>query len=85
MASRSTCEANSALGKLITHCCVRRRFSAVCDVWPKPSMQVQPSHHADDMGAMFALPSAFEVLMRATGVPKYRMVGSMVRCRFVMP
>jgi hypothetical protein len=33
-------------------------------------MQLQPSHHADDIGAKFAVPSGFIVLMSATGVPK---------------
>ena len=43
-------------------------------------MQLQPSHHADDMGARFGEPSGFNELMSATGVPKYRIVGSMVLC-----
>jgi hypothetical protein len=43
-------------------------------------MQLQPSHQTDDMGAMFAVPSSFKVEIRATGVPKYRIVGSMVLC-----
>jgi hypothetical protein len=33
-------------------------------------MQLQPSHHADDIGARFDEPSGFKVLMSATGVPK---------------
>jgi hypothetical protein len=37
---------------------------------PSPSMQLHPSHQADDIGAMFGLPSSFNVEMRATGVPK---------------
>ena len=47
---------------------------------PRPSMQLHPSHHADDMGAMLGEPSWFSELMRATGVPKYRIVGSIVLC-----
>jgi hypothetical protein len=43
-------------------------------------MQLHPSHHADDMGAMFGEPSSFIVEISATGVPKYKMVGSMVLC-----
>jgi hypothetical protein len=33
-------------------------------------MQLQPSHHADDIGARFGEPSGFKLLMSATGVPK---------------
>jgi len=33
-------------------------------------MQLHPSHHADDIGARFADPSGFNVLINATGVPK---------------
>lgn len=41
---------------------------------------LQPSHQADDIGAMFGVPSSFSVEINATGVRKYRMVGSMVLC-----
>ncbi len=37
---------------------------------PRPSMQLHPSHHADDMGAILGVPSSFMVEIRATGVPK---------------
>jgi hypothetical protein len=40
---------------------------------------VLPSHHADDIGARFADPSAFLVLISTTGVPRYRIDGSIVR------
>ena len=43
-------------------------------------MQVHPNHHADDIGAMFADPSGFKVLIKATGVPKYKIEGSIVLC-----
>jgi hypothetical protein len=33
-------------------------------------MQFQPSHQAEDMGAMLGVPSWFRVLIRGTGVPK---------------
>jgi hypothetical protein len=46
------------------------RLSEVCPIWPKPSMQLQPSHHADDIGARFGEPSGFKVLINTTGVPK---------------
>jgi hypothetical protein len=35
-------------------------------IFPKPSVQPQPSHHADDIGAMFGEPSWFNELMSAT-------------------
>src|SRR5260370_10330395 len=43
-------------------------------------MQFQPSHQADDMGAIFVVPSEFKVETTATGVPKYKMEGSISRC-----
>jgi hypothetical protein len=33
-------------------------------------MQLQPNHHADDIGAKFGELSGFNELMSATGVPK---------------
>jgi hypothetical protein len=33
-------------------------------------MQLHPSHHGDDMGAMFGESSSFKVEINATGVPK---------------
>jgi hypothetical protein len=33
-------------------------------------MQLQPNHHADDIGARLVEPSSFNELMMATGVPK---------------
>jgi len=43
-------------------------------------MQLHPSHQADDMGAMLGEPSSFKVEINATGVPKYKIVGSIVLC-----
>jgi hypothetical protein len=43
-------------------------------------MQLRPTHHADDMGARFAEPSSLVELTSTTGVPKYRMAGSMTEC-----
>ena len=43
-------------------------------VWPllpRPSMQDWSSHHAEDIGARFAVPSSFRELISTTGVPKY--------------
>jgi hypothetical protein len=45
-------------------------FCGVAERAPKPSMQRQPSHHADDIGASFALPSGLRELTSTTGVPK---------------
>lgn len=33
-------------------------------------MQLQPSHHAEDIGARLVVPSGFVLLINATGVPK---------------
>ena len=64
----------------MTHWRVRIKFSDVWPMVPRPSMQVQPSHQAEDMGARLGEPSWLRVDMSATGVPKYKMVGSMVLC-----
>lgn len=42
----------------------------VLPIVPRPSMQLEPSHHADDMGQMFGEPSPFSELISATGVPE---------------
>jgi len=34
------------------------------------SVQLHPSHHAEDIGATFTEPSSFKVLTRTTGVPQ---------------
>ena len=79
-ASRSTYVTISADGKLMTHSAVRIRFSDVCDICPKPSMQVHPNHQVEDIGARLGLLSGLSVLISATGVPKYEIFGSTVRC-----
>jgi hypothetical protein len=43
-------------------------------------MQLRPSHHALDIGARFGDPSGFVELTSTTGVPKYRIAGSMGVC-----
>jgi len=43
-------------------------------------MQLQPSHQAEDIGARFAVPSSLRLEIIATGVPKYKIVGSIVLC-----
>src|ERR1700677_76476 len=79
-ASRFTAAAISTEGKFSTHSLSRNRFCAVWDLAPRPSMQFQPSHQAEDMGATLQVPSRFLVLMRTTGVPKYRIEGSTFLC-----
>ena len=69
-ASRSTAAASWMDGRLSTHSPVRWMFAGVCERAPKPSMQLRPSHHADDIGARFAEPSGLTELTRTTGVPK---------------
>ena len=51
------------------------QISEVCPIVPRPSMQLQPSHQADDMGAKLGVPFSFSVLISATGEPKYKIVG----------
>ena len=60
----------AAEGRFSTHSPVRRMFCGVAERAPNPSTQRQPSHHADDMGARFALPSGLSELTSTTGVPK---------------
>jgi len=54
----------------MTHSFSRRRLAAVCPLAPRPSMQFQPSHQAEDMGAMLGVPLMFWVVRRTTGVPR---------------
>src|SRR3954466_5305902 len=75
-ASRSTAVTCAAEGRFSTHSPVRRMLAGVCERAPKPSMQLRPSHHADDMGARLGVPSGLTELTRTTGVPKYRIAGS---------
>jgi hypothetical protein len=51
----------------------------VCDRVPIPITSVVPNHQADEIGARFAVPSELRVLMSTTGVPRYKMDGSIVR------
>jgi hypothetical protein len=43
-------------------------------------MHRQPSHHAEDIGARLVDPSSFAVLIKTTGVPKYKIGDSLVTC-----
>jgi hypothetical protein len=49
-----------------------------------PMMQRQPSQNIDDMGATLKLPSSLQVLISTTGVPKYRISGSLCTCIFLI-
>ncbi|GAA1026609.1 hypothetical protein GCM10009565_45090 [Amycolatopsis albidoflavus] len=52
----------------------------VFDRAPRPSIARQPSQNADDIGARLAEPSSLDVEMSTTGVPKYRIPGSIAVC-----
>jgi hypothetical protein len=39
----------------------------------------------DDMGARLEVPSSFKVPIRATGVPKYKIAGSVIWCIMYAP
>ena len=43
-------------------------------------MQRQLRKKTEDIGAKFGVPSTFKVLRSATGVPKYKIVGSQRTC-----
>src|SRR5262249_35077391 len=55
-------------------------LSVVLDNAFRPRIQRQPSQNADDIGARLAEPSSFSLLISTTGVPKYRMDGSLTIC-----
>jgi len=67
-------------GILITHSFVRKIFSAVFEAVPIPITQRQLSQKTEEMGARLCEPSSLTVLTRITGVPKYKIAGSIVRC-----
>ena len=75
-----TCATSSAEGRLSTHSPVRLMFSTVWEEASRPIIQLHPSHQIDDIGAKFAVPSRFLVEIITTGVPKYRIAGSIVLC-----
>ena len=52
------------------HSPVRIMFSVVLELRASPSMQRQPTHHADDIGARLYEPSSLFEPIRTTGVPK---------------
>ena len=64
----------------MTHSPVRMMFWAVCDTASKPNIARQPSQNTDEIGARLQDPSEFRVLLRITGVPRYRIAGSIVFC-----
>lgn len=79
-AIRSTAPTCAVEGRFSTHSPVRRRFSVVLEIAASPSMQRQPSHQAEDIGARFGRPSSLIVLTRTTGVPKYRIGDLLSTC-----
>lgn len=46
----------------------------------RPSRARQLTKIVEDIGARFAEPSRFVVLNKATGVPKYKIAGSLFTC-----
>jgi hypothetical protein len=65
---------------LTTHSRSRNRFSVVFDRFPIPNIADCPNHHAEDIGATFADPSPFRLLINTTGVPKYNTFRSAATC-----
>ena len=63
-----------------THSRSRSMFSVVFERLPIPNIADCPSHQADDIGARFADPSAFRLLISTTGVPKYSTLRSAFTC-----
>jgi hypothetical protein len=56
---------------------VRLIFSVVFEKADMPITQRQPSQNTEEMGAMLYVPSSLQVLIRTTGVPKYKISGSL--------
>jgi hypothetical protein len=67
-------------GKFSTHWPVRIMFWGVFETVARPRMQRHPSQKADDIGARLYDPSSFTVLIRTTGVPRYKIGGSLTMC-----
>src|SRR3569833_1796110 len=67
------------LGRFTTHSAWRARFSAVLVSSSSPSVMVQPRAQKDEIGARLVVPSSFNELMMATGIPKKKILNSMVR------
>lgn len=81
-ASLSTDSHCASDGTFRTHSRSRSRLAIVCPFRPRPSITVQPSAQADDIGARLGLPSEFRVLIKMTGVPMYNIFGSIsIDCR----
>jgi hypothetical protein len=76
----STADTIASLGRFNTHSPVRNRFCEVFEWVASPSMQRHPSQNAEDIGARLGVPSSLSVLISTTGVPKYKMAGSMRTC-----
>jgi hypothetical protein len=52
----------------------------VFDAAEMPMIQRQPSQNMDDMGATLKLPSSLQLQISTTGVPKYKISGSLCIC-----
>jgi len=74
-ASRFTIAAWEEEGRLRTHSPVRMMFSVVFENALMPIMHRHPSQNTEDIGARFAEPSSLVVLIKTTGVPKYKIAG----------
>jgi hypothetical protein len=61
---------SEGIGVSLASARVRIKLSDVLPMEPSPSLQLHPSHQADDIGAIFGVPSSFKVEINATGVPK---------------
>ncbi len=69
-ASAFTIPASSRDARLSTHSRSRRRLATVSELTSNSSMQLHPSHQADDMGATLTLSSSLRVVTSTTGVPQ---------------
>ena len=79
-ASRFTASTWSTDGSATATSRVRSRLAQLCELRLMPSMAWRPSQNTDEIGARFGLPSGLTVLSSTTGVPKYKMAGSVTTC-----
>src|ERR1700744_3466989 len=79
-ASRFTASTWSADGSATATSAVRARLAQVRELRLMPSMAWGPSQYTDEIGARFGLSSGLTVLSSTTGVPKYKMAGSVTTC-----
>ena len=77
-ASRLTAATSFIEGRLRTHSRVRKRFSVVFEKADIPIMARHPSQKIEEIGARLSVSSGLRVLTNTTGVPKYKMEGSII-------